>query len=246
MGSKMLEQIRRLRGGDARWMWKDASILAVGFEVDRNAASAWLPTGLRLAKPARSTVFIASYGETSLGVAYHETGVLIHAELAGEQVIHCPWMLVDDDRPLILGREILGYPKKLGTISLDVQPNSVRASVERKGVKLIEMSGELGLADPEAPPLLGGTAVNVWGLVGLSIPKLIRFRFEERIHLARHARVTAEIRGGEHDPLDQLQLGRVIHARLYRTSFRLGRGLPLPVLPVRPQFLFEHWALRYW
>ena len=39
---------------------------------------------------------------------------------SGKRAYHCPWMLVDSDRSMIAGREILGFPKKLGAFSFAV------------------------------------------------------------------------------------------------------------------------------
>ena len=72
--------------------------------------------------------------------------------------MHCPWMLVDSDRSMIAGREVLGFPKKLGDFAFRVdgadvsdaafdaaaafRPGArITAKVTRGGVALVEMSG---------------------------------------------------------------------------------------------------------
>jgi len=240
-----LKKLREKRQDEGPWMWTNASVLAVDVEVSAEVASSWLPGGLRMARPAKATIFVADYPETSFGVVYREAGVLLHVKLGFRDAVHCPWMLVDDDVALILGRELFGYPKKMGEISLRIDDGSVRATVDRKGTRLVDISGSLGAEDPEAPPLFGRVTANVWGLLGLTLPKLIRFSPREEITSARTAVLSVEVKGSEYDPLQELEVGSVLGARLYRANFGDEKRLPLPVLPVRPVYTFRNWALRY-
>ena len=82
---------------------------------------------------------------------------------SGKRAFHCPWMLVDSDRSMIAGREVLGFPKKLGAFSFAVDGvelssafrgnetkplkspfragATVAATVSRGGVTLLDASG---------------------------------------------------------------------------------------------------------
>ena len=130
-------------------------------EVDNKSASAWLPNWLRILEPARATVFVADYPNgVSVGVdPYREAAVLLHVRLGRVEGVFNPWMLVDDDAALILGREVLGCPKKMGEISLLLEDSQVKADVERKGMKLIAITGKLGDIDPAPPPCSTGTSL---------------------------------------------------------------------------------------
>ena len=221
-------------------MWMNAPVLAVDLAVSDDAAAGWLPNGLRLTRPARATIFVADYRETSFGVDYREAGILLHVRLGFRRAVHGAWMLVDDDVALILGREYLGFPKKLGAISLEYDKDRVTATVERKGTRLVEITGALGAEERSPPPMFGRTIVNVWGQLGLC-----RSRPPEEIMLARTADVDVAIRGSRQDPIDELDCGRVLGARLYRVNFGGGRALPLPVWPVNPMYLYRNWDRRF-
>ena len=240
----IFEELQKLKG-EGPWMWINAPVLAVDLEVSAKAAASWLPGGLRLTRPARATIYVADFRETSFGVTYREAAVFLHVKLGFSEAVHCPWMLVDDDVALILGRELLGFPKKMGEISLRIEEDSVRATVDRKGTRLIEISGSLGSEDLGAPPMFGRLTANVWGLLGFTFPKLIRVTPPEEIISARTVDVTVDVKGSHQDPLQELDVGSVLGARLYRTNFGGGKGLPLPVLPVRPGYMFRNWALRF-
>lgn len=233
---------------EAGWGWNDASIIAADMEVDKRAASSWLPGWLRLLEPARATVFVADYPDTSVGIdPYHETTVLLHVRLGKARGLFCPWMLVDDDAAMLQGREVLGYPKKMGDISLSIEDDRVKASAERKGVKLLEITGDIGSADPAPPPLFARNFFNVWGQVGITVQKILFFRTEEEILEARNVSASVTVGGSERDPLDELRFGAVKEARLYRLNLARtdSRRIPLPLLPVSPKFMMRHWNLRY-
>ena len=95
---------------------------------------------------------------------------------SGKRAYHCPWMLVDSDRSMIAGREVLGFPKKLGAFSFAVDGvevsaaasedddaanatsrfrypfragATVAATVSRGGVKLLDASGTLSAPAPK-------------------------------------------------------------------------------------------------
>lgn len=231
--------------GDKPFMWLNAPVLAVDLEVGIEAATRLLPGGLRPIWPLKATLFVGDYQETSFEIPYREVGLLLHAKLGMTAVVHCPWILVDDDVALVLGREYLGFPKKLGEISLSVEGDRVYATVDRKGQRLVEVHGALGpeLADP--PPMMGRSWVNVWNLLGVSVPKLLRFTLPEKISSCRNVDATVEIRGTDMDPLQELELGKVLGARLYRTNFGSADRLPMPVLPVTPGYIIRNWPLRY-
>lgn len=238
--------LRELRAlvGDAEWMWTNAQVLTADVEVDHAAASAWLPTGLRMDRPARATLFIADYPETSFDAVYREAAVLLHVRLGPMRSIFCPWMLVDDDVALILGREILGFPKKMGEMSLEVGSDRVLASASRRGATLIEMQGTLGEPLHDPPPFIARRTTNVWGALGLSLQRLLTFHPREKILEARRVDATVTVRGSRRDPLDELRCGPAQNATLYRCNVGAGKGFPLPTLPVSPHFALRSWKLR--
>lgn len=242
----LMKDLRKIRG-EAHWVWKNARILAADVEVDAGAAARWLPFALRPTRPARATVFVADYPETSFGCVYREAAVLLHARLGPLAVRFCPWMLVDDDVAQILGRELLGYPKKRGELALVNDPGgaAVAATVERKGTRLLTMTGKLGAPLAAPPPLFARRSANVWGVVGLALPRLLFFTPREQVLEARQVEVSLEVQPSAYDPLHELGIGRVERAALYHLHLTDGRLPPLPLLPVSPRFLVRNWALRF-
>ena len=215
------------------WIYRDAHYLAADVEVDPAIARRWLPRPLRLAEPGRARVFTGYFPTNTFGSVYHEAGIFVDVMHGRSRAIYCPWMIVDDDVALIAGRELLGYPKKLGEITWEHTADRIRGVASRRGHELIAMTGTLGdvIADP--PPILGVPHRNVRSTAGVAIPKLIAFTPRERVVEVRRADLAVTIRGSERDPLHELGLGRVLGARLHRVD--LGGAMPpVPLGVVSP------------
>lgn len=61
-------------------------------------------------------------------------------------------LLEDDDIAIFTGRELLGYPKKVGTIHLERDGRTVTAWGERRGKRLFDITATLDEEMPELPP----------------------------------------------------------------------------------------------
>ena len=93
-------------------LYHNAQYLTAVVEVDEKAMARWLPSGMALVQPARADLFCAYFPENVYTGAYHEAGLFVHIKVGNKTGIFCPWMILDDDRAMIIGRELLGYPKR--------------------------------------------------------------------------------------------------------------------------------------
>ncbi|KQH75296.1 acetoacetate decarboxylase [Mycobacterium gordonae] len=219
-----------------RTLYHDAQYFTATVEVDPDRMRPWLPAGVRLVEPARADVFTAFFPDCNYGSVYHEAGVFVHIKAGRRTGIHCPWMILDDDVALILGRELLGYPKKLGEIDWQLNDTAIEAAATRRGHKLISMSGRLGEVLTDAPPILGLPHRNVAGSAGLFLPWILAFTpAETPIEVRRIDNFELNIAGSERDPIDQMGLGRVVEARLHRVDLSAGTP-PIPIRPLTPLF----------
>jgi acetoacetate decarboxylase len=226
------------------WIYRDAHYLVADVELDARTARRYVPWPLRLATPARAQVFTAFFPHTTFGSVYREAGVFFDVtSRRGIRAVYCPWMIVDDDVALIMGRELLGYPKKLGELTWEHSSDIIRTTARRRGADLIEMEGTLGATIAAPPPRRGRPHRNVRTSAGLALPKVIAFAPRERVVEVRHASLSVRISGSERDPLDELGLGRVLAARLHRVDLGGGRP-PLPILAASPLALARQLLLR--
>lgn len=216
-------------------LYRDAHYLAATLEVDPKEMRRWLPPGIRLAEPARADLFTAWFPDCNYGSVYHEAGLFVHIKTAQGIGIHCPWMILDDDVALILGRELLGYPKKLGEISWTLERDHIEASASRRGTELITMNGTLGEVITDAPPILGKPHRNVVGTLGLALPRIIGFTPGEHPIETRRVDLNLQFQGTDRDPLHLMGLGDVIEARLHRVNLSAGQP-PIPLRPLTPLY----------
>jgi acetoacetate decarboxylase len=224
-------------------MYDDAHYLVADMEIDPVVARRFVPSPLRVAKPAMASVFTGFFPKNTFGSVYREAGIFIHVEHGRTRAIFSPWMLVDDDVALILGRELLGYPKKMGEIDWAIDGDNIRGIASRRGAELISMEGTLGERVTNPPPMLGRPHRNVRSSLGLALPKVLAFTPHETPIEVRHAKLSVKISGSERDPLSDLGFGRVLRSYLHRVNIA-ARGLPIPIRTVSPLWYMRQWLLR--
>lgn len=117
--------------------YRDARSMTISFETDGEAAAELLPEGLTLPTPARAVLTFVHYPRSTFG-PYNETILSIRCEWEGEAQGYIAHIAVDTVPPMVGGREIWGYPKKLAHIEIAQEQELVRATLERpEGVRLV-------------------------------------------------------------------------------------------------------------
>ena len=243
--------LRILSGGGAGPTWPEAEIITFVAEVDDSTARRWLPPPLEPSEPAKATFFITRYPMTKLGFGYNEAAVLLHATHEGSEYLHCTWMVVDDDTALILGRELLGFPKKIAEIQVDIRSQQPTGSVDRKGYRVLEVSGTAG------QPIEGGAVfpkpiVNTIGLP-LKPTELIEMGVEERFHSGKQVDLEVSVGQSDLDPLYRLEIQPTQKGMVLVDSFGAA-GAAIPGRPqgglsgtaVSPDWLAKAYPFRTW
>ncbi|MCC5951690.1 MAG: acetoacetate decarboxylase family protein [Acidimicrobiia bacterium] len=220
-------------------MWTNGRFIAADIPIDATAARQLLPPGLTIGDDATATVFVADYPTTSFGPPYREAAVLLHAsDATGVAASHCPFMLVDDDSSLIMGRELLGFPKKLGVIDVDYGADTVVASATRMGTELLRVEAEVGDVDP-SPPAWSRRTVNVVGSLLTGMYFLELPVATERVHHAHHASVAISFGSIGQDNLTLLSEPVTAAGR----SFMLDTGDASADLPILGEGVGFDWAV---
>lgn len=231
--------------------WTSARLFAAVVDVDPATARAWLPPGLKPRHPARATLFIAWYPETSFGVAYHEAGILLQATHRGRDVLHCPWMLVDDDTALVLGRELVGFPKKLGAFTHALADDGTGAASAARGSARIALTAR-DARPATLPAVFTDPLVNVVASPMLGFGVLWRMHVPERVHRAHAVVLDLAVGGSAFDPLDRLGIGaRTVPGLALVMDLAVPPALPSAFVPplrpvglVPPTWLYAHLPFR--
>ena len=226
-------------------LWDNARFILADVPLNENEAPRILPFGLKPSDPPMATLFIVDYTKNSFTAPYHEAALLVHVRHLFGSGFHCPWMIVDDDTAMIYGRELLGYPKKMGEITFKENGDTVVASVTRRGVQVLSMEGKRGGRQPSPAPVFDVKTFNVGGPGGWFMYNPIwMFRPKEVIRESYDLDVNIAMEPSEWDPIAKFVSGQAIAGRfvvmdIVRSKYNVPVGLS------GPQFIANNYNMRF-
>lgn len=116
--------------------YKDAHMYIFTYETDEEAARELLPEPLSLTDTPSATLAFIEYKHSSLG-PYREVTLSIDAIYKGEQMPYIAYLFLNEDVPILAGREVYGYPKKKSVIEFTQQEDVLGMYVERpQGIRI--------------------------------------------------------------------------------------------------------------
>jgi acetoacetate decarboxylase len=102
--------------GPPPYLYRGVEDIFIAYEADPEGVEALLPPGLT---PADEVPICIAWGRwipfSSFG-PYNEAYVMIRADLDGETYLYQPFIFTDNEIPLVAGREIWGFAKKLAVM----------------------------------------------------------------------------------------------------------------------------------
>jgi acetoacetate decarboxylase len=129
--------------------WKDSDFVLIDYLTDAKSAAAFLPEQISTFPIAELPGYAsvkqvwAHYRESSVG-PYDELIILIPCLYKGALHLYNPLIYVTTDEAMSSGREVGGYPKKIGEIQLEQFGNEWRLSFSRGGERLLSASMKTG------------------------------------------------------------------------------------------------------
>jgi acetoacetate decarboxylase len=140
--------------GKPPFEYREAKQMTVEFKTDPRVLRELVPPQLTPNKDAK--VFVASSDFLCTGFGrYYEAHVYTHATFKRRLVNFSIYLVLDSDVAIGAGREIWGFPKKYGRLTLDMKDDVVRTTVERGGCTIIDAAVHLAELGTEED--LGGT-----------------------------------------------------------------------------------------
>ncbi|MHA1129373.1 MAG: acetoacetate decarboxylase family protein [Candidatus Helarchaeota archaeon] len=140
---RSMDEIRTKREQLRNSVFKGAEMLTVLWETRPEIIERILPPPLEPAERPIVRAFVAYYPSTNQGKPYYESDLFLLVKHQGEYGNYHLAMHVDDDRALIGGREICGFPKKIAQIGLEREGSDIKAWSERLGTRNIEIHAKL-------------------------------------------------------------------------------------------------------
>lgn len=127
--------------------------ISVAFETDLEAALEALPAPLGLSEPATAILSFYEYPWTTFG-PYNEAILSLLVEHKGRPMNYIMHIAVTTEPPMLAGREIWGFPKKLAQIEFKNDRDMICGTLERPaGIRLAS-----AIVRPERPADNGHSA----------------------------------------------------------------------------------------
>lgn len=145
---------------DPPFYYRKMELLVVDYTTDQEAALDILPEGLELAEPATAGIIFAKYHFSTFG-PYNEAIMCIAARWQGKPVTYLPYLFVTQEAPLIAGREIWGYAKKLGFVDIVQQSEEYMGVIERPRGNRLATAVMRTISNVPPRPLLSGPVVSL-------------------------------------------------------------------------------------
>jgi len=204
--------------------------ISVAFETDAEAALEALPAQLTLSEPATAVLSFYEYPWTTFG-SYNEAILSLLVEHRGRPMTYIMHIAVTTEPPMLAGREIWGFPKKLAHIEFKSERDMVYGTLERPaGVRLAS-----AIVRPERPAANGHGSARPAVSLRL-IPsaeengkpvcaEIIETHTEIKVHEAwTGVGSIAFAESSRLDPWNRLPLKRVIQASYVLSEMTLGFG----------------------
>jgi acetoacetate decarboxylase len=174
--------------------WRGVHSYTFNYGTDPDAAAAMVPEGLTLPEPVKASLIFNDF-EWSTGGPYRELMQGIHVEFEGEPCVYFTQLAVTEAVPLATGREVYGFPKKLGLIEFIRQDDILAMYYERpKGIRIC--SGVFRRIRPvELPP--EGISMKAVNLRVITHPEPGRDHSLCELIMAELAMSNAELWAGE-------------------------------------------------
>lgn len=176
------------------YLYRGVEDLFIAYEADAEGVTRLLPPGVEAADDPPLCIAWGRWVPFSTFGPYHETYIMIRAELDGETYLYQPFIFTDNEIPLGAGREIWGYAKKLAVMERswggggDPFGEQLLFTVERpRGKRIMSMNIACDAqADPEEledlPVLSTRLIPNSEADKPPSVAELVRLDVEAHLH----------------------------------------------------------------
>lgn len=216
--------------GTPPFHYRDSQNLLVSFETNASVLRSLVPKPLTPNKDNIMFVSIADFMCSGFG-RYYEAHIFTHATYQRRTVNYSIYLILDNDVAICGGREIWGFPKKLGRLTMSLKDDVASGTVERGGMKLIDVA--MRMSEFGTPEELEGTAEWVAHKI---IPSVSMDAPPEVDQLTSTTLTDIEVRevhkgaaslqfgSSPSDPFDAIPVNRVLGGYYFRSDLTLGDG----------------------
>lgn len=162
--------------------------------------------------------------------SYYEAGIMIPASDGHEEGVYMPVLYLDKTLPIVIGREVWGYPKFRAELSLSEESGVVHASVKSEGTSLIDATLHLG--DPIPPRNMSPHTIFLMKTIpsaqepsAYDVKQLttavLRDEVRQEMYLGE---ATLRLGSTASDPLGQIPVVEIVNSSYFTGGFVLDYG----------------------
>ncbi len=207
-----------------------------------------LPPGLSPGAAPMVTVTIGEFGSNCVGDFAGAT-VSMPARYGEVEAAYVLTMFMSTDHAIVFGRDLFGEPKKQAAIELKTTGNQLHGTVDRMGVRLIDLS--LSLGEDGGPGQSQSATFNIKAQPsvdghGLEADAVLTIaEFDNDLRLNRAAQGTLILAGTVHDPLHEIPIREIV-ATGYIEGDLTARARAIGTIPAADFLPYAHGRLDYW
>ena len=215
----------------------DTDILTVLWETKPEIVERLIPPPLKPAEKPIVVAYVGNFSRTNWGEPYLECALFLRAIFDGVEGSYCLAMPVTCDIALAYGREIFGFPKKIGSIQLSREDNYVNGWVERRGIRFFELKATLSgkFNTKDAQDIFGQTFKSEENRVYYNFkhfpspdwntfdykPRLVKEEVEVHRKSIEIGEVEVVLQSSDYDLWAELEVVRVLGAVYTKTDFSM-------------------------
>lgn len=126
-------------------VYENNRMLAVVVKTSPEVLRALVPEPLFVNPDGQLIIYVGELNIVSpCEASYYEAGIMIPASDGHEEGVYMPALYLDKTLPIVIGREVWGYPKFQAELSLSKKGSVVQASVKSEGTTLIDATLHMG------------------------------------------------------------------------------------------------------
>jgi len=246
---KTAAEIARIEAAIGAPRFGGAQMLSVEFLVDPAYVAEVLPPPLEPVAEPRMRAMVGRFGSNCVG-DFDGGCVYVtcaHDGLEGEYNV---FQYMDTDQATIFGRDVFGEPKKMATATLRARGEQMHGTIERHGVALITLEGELTQDNGpfegtrESYNIKSRPAADGHGLEEDAILTRAHYETEGRVFREGVGRIA--FGGTVHDPLDQIPIADVIRATYFEgdlsATVEVAARIPAAVFAPYHHARYDDWS----
>ncbi|GLB61711.1 acetoacetate decarboxylase family protein [Cytobacillus sp. NCCP-133] len=217
------------------YVYKDYEKISIYAKGKKEILKTFLPAEFELTGDIFE-VFVLKNNEVEGLDPYSEGGLIIPCQYKNQKGAVMAFEYVDSDDALCAGREIWGYPKKLGKVTFEKNGTSITGKVFRKGKEIINVTLVKENMDVEVPVLF--PRLQVKRMPGVENGKMdLNFVVHNEFHQVFtidewFGRASLQWEESAQDPLSLLGPTEVLGGKYVRGGFTLDYGKIIDRLPL--------------